>query len=84
MRMLHMGLTMAALTMGVGPAAMPPIVIERPAEAQRARPKRKLRVNYGSSGTGYRSRNAPPKRKLKANRLHISRRTKRKHRRAAR
>jgi len=29
-----------------------------------------------------RSRNAPPKRKLRANRLHVSKRTRRKHRRA--
>lgn len=38
---------------------------------------------WGPSNTVRRSKNAPTKRKLKANRNHISRRVRRKHRRAA-
>jgi hypothetical protein len=65
-------------TVSVGPA------ITAAAEPSRAAAKRKaVRLGYATSSKPPRSRNAPTKRKLKGNRLHVSRRTKRRHRRAA-
>lgn len=54
-------------------------------EPSRAATKRRksVRLGHALSTKPPRSRNAPTKRKLKGNRLHVSRRTKRRHRRAS-
>jgi hypothetical protein len=46
--------------------------------------KRARMAEAGAAPVYRRSKNAPPKRKLKANRLHVARRTRRRHRRARR
>lgn len=62
-----------------------PIALERATLAAEAvQPARKKRrAAYRAADGRYRSKNAPTRRKLRSNRLHVSRRVRRKHRRAA-
>lgn len=82
MRLFNIGHMLAAALVGAGPLAA---IAPAPAldGLGTVRVNRRSRVS-GNEPMRTRSKNAPDKRKRKANRLHISRRVKRKHRRAAR
>lgn len=81
--------TAAIMSFGLGAAPMS-VVNFSGAEAVTPRlPKKQLkaakRLKYAEPEGGWpRSKNPPTKRKLKANRVHVSRRVRRKHRRARR
>lgn len=84
------GMAFAAAMMmapGIGimsAAADVPAVMPRAPKKQLKAAKRQQRQAIDVAPSYRRSRNPPPKRKLKANRLHVSKRVRRRHRRARR
>jgi hypothetical protein len=81
---------MAASALGLAAAAAPSVteagrIATLPGEARSsaAKKSKKMRALASGSHKRFRSKNSPTQRKLKSNRLTISRRVRRKHRRAA-